>query len=749
MLGLVLLLLAGCAPPSSLGDFGVTVGDDGLLVTGADGGVLLDGLRVAVGTGDEALEMLSGSYRVLEGETTWIPAEIGRLHGQDPVLTAPLESASGDKLGSLTLVNSGSGLLRIELQATAGNRVRWDAPCTGDDHFAGLGEHVDVDHVGEAFPLWVSEPGIGKTADEAEPDDWFLTGTRHASSYPDPFLVRPEPLGVAVGTTARIEVDLCTGPRWTLDVWDDGALFLLFDGDSPLDIVQAHALAAGTPVLPPDWAFAPWNDAIGGTERVTTVANELRASGASSSVIWTEDWKGGEDSLYGYHLLLDWDLDATLYPDATGTDAALEAAGFKWLAYFSPFVGQNTDDWASVESLVIEDAEGAPYLFTGASFEPTSVLDLSRAEAAAWAEAKMYAALAIGFDGWMADFGEWIPPDASFAHADAVTNHNAYPAWWQSTNQVALADADALMFTRSGWTGTPTLSPITWAGDQRTSFDADDGLPTVVPLGLGAGIAGVPLYGHDVGGYQSIGNDPSTKELWFRWCTLGAFTPIMRTHHGAFAADNWQFDSDAETLALWARYSNLHAQLYPYLRGLAAQAVVTGRPLVLAPFLVYPEEPWSRTDAWLLGTSLFVAPVTEEGALGREISLPTSTSWYHWWTGAAAVSGYFPVALDSIAVFAPAGAIVPLFTTPPDSLVPGPLDGLITLTEADLERTIRVFSGAKGAFTEADGTTYETDGVATGSGTSSAALTSGTLSAGGLTLTIAGEIARTYTLVVN
>ncbi|MDP2314983.1 MAG: glycoside hydrolase family 31 protein [Pseudomonadota bacterium] len=744
---LTLLPLVACAPPSTLGGYTVVAEDGALTLTDSRGTVLVDGLRFSVGEGDESLEMQSGSYRQVDGGTTWTSVSAGRPYGRDPVLTVPLLDDGGAEIARVQLSLLGPDVLRVDL-AGGGNRLRWDAPCTGDDAFVGLGSHVDVDHVGEAFPLWVSEPGVGKVDSDVQPDDWYLTGTRHATSFPDPFLLRPEPMGLAIGGTSRIEVDLCTDDRWTVDVWSGATSFLVFSGPSPLDIVEAHALVSGVPILPPDWAFAPWNDAVGGSARVREVAATLRAAGAPSSVIWTEDWKGGEETSFGYHLTAEWTLDETLYPDASAIDAELEDAGFKWLAYFSPFVAESSAAWAEAEEYVIQTDAGEPYLFLGITFDPTSVLDLSRDDARAWAERKMTDALALGFDGWMTDFGEWLPPDAALESADAVDHHNAYPGWWQATNAGATAGLDAVTFSRSGWTGTSTLSPITWAGDQRTSFDTDDGFPTVVPLGIGAGLAGVPMYGHDIGGYNSIGNAPSTKDLWFRWCTLGAFTPVMRTHHGAFKDDNWQFDSDAETLAHYARWGEIHTALFPYLRGLAAQATEGGTPLVLAPFLLYPDEPWGRSDAWLLGPSLFVAPVMEEGATGRDVALPAGTIWYDWWTGAPAESGWVDVAVEDLAVFAPAGAVLPLFAVAPDTLVTGSIDGLTTLDDADTARTIRVFAGAAGGFTEADGTTYTTDGVADASGTTTSTFTAGTLSAGGLTLTIDGTVERAYTLQV-
>lgn len=741
--------LAACKPePWTFEDYTLLPdASGGLDLVRADGKVLLTDLHFSVGTGDETLEMQSGSYRQTGGTTTWTPVTLTHPEGSLAGWSWWLEDADGERIGSLSLTDE-RGLLLFSLDGDVGNRVRWDAACTGDDHFAGFGQHaMDVDHVGQAFPLWVSEPGIGKVDDETPPEDWYLTGTRHASSYPEAFLLRPEPLGLLVGNAARTEVDLCTGDRWRLDTWAPAGRYHLIDAESPMDVVAAHSSLVGRADLPPDWAFAPWNDAVGGADRVSTVAATLREAGAPSSVIWTEDWKGAEDTAWGYHLLPSWTVDPTLYPDARALDGTLEALGFKWFAYFSPFVVEGTVEAEEAASLLIRTETGEPYWFLGVTFENTSVLDLTRVDAAAWAADKMRAAVDLGFDGWMADYGEWFPTDAVVSEGSAEEGHNLYPLWWQSTNREVLEGTDATFFTRSGWAGSTGLSPVGWAGDQRTSFDPDDGLPSVLPMGMGAGISGIGLYGSDIGGYQSIGNAPSTKELWFRWCTLGAFSPVMRTHHGAFAADNWQFDTDAETLAHYARYARIHTALFPYLRGLAEDWQAAGVPMLRAPFLVYPTEAWGRTDAWLLG-SLLVAPVMEEGATTRTVDLPAGPVWYDWWTGQVATGGLVDAPVDSIPVFAPAGTVVPLYTTVPDTLVDGPLTGLLSRTDADPERTVRVFPGAAGHFVEADGTRYDTDGVASSAGTATATLASGTLEAGGLVLTITGTVTRTYTLDV-
>lgn len=760
----LLCLLAGCATRTvELGDFTLEIDKAGGTVDiGREGVPLATLLPAAVGDGDAAITFQSGSYLFEDESASWREGARLSVRSASAALVAlTVEDADGEPIARLDLAAAGAGLLADLSAVDAADRLRLRLASPGEEPVLGGGGHAwDIDHYGEAFPLFVSEPGIGKVETDAPPADWFATGTRHASSFPQPFFLFPDraaPLGASIGTSARVEVDLAASePEYRFEVWDGRAQLLLIPGRTALEVVEAHALSQGAPMIPPEWAFGAWNDAIRGADRVREVAAALRASGASSSAIWTEDWKGGEDYTFGYHLSAEWAVDEELYPDPAGLAAELEAQGFAWLAYFSPFLAEESAAGAEARDLVIQTEDGEPYWFVGMTFKPTSVLDLTLPEAREWAASKMQAALDIGFDGWMTDFAEWLPPDAVLHEGDALDDHNAYPLWWQQVNAAAVADTPsdnrATFFSRSGWIGTPATSPITWAGDQRTDFSADDGLPSVIPMGLGLSVGGVAIYTHDIAGYQSIGNPPSTKELWFRWCSLGAFTPIMRTHHGAFDQDNWQFDSDEETLAHYARYTRIHAQLAPYLRGIAALAAATGRPTILHPALLFEGYPWQAQDAWMLGPSLLVAPVLEAGASSRAVQLPAG-AWYDWWTGAPAdqilAGGEAAAPVDHIPVFAPAGAIVPTLTVAPDTFLPNAdAAALHTLAEADLERTVYVFGGAGGEFSEADGTHYSASGAYTGPGEASGSFAAGELSAGGVTLQIHGTTERAWRLVV-
>jgi alpha-glucosidase len=716
-------------------------------------------LRFDVGTGDAEITSRFGAFLFEDVESSRVPAAAAKTRrSRVGFQLVTLEDAGGDAIADVVVEAfdeaGAADVLVFDVAAADLDRDRMglSVACQPDEPVLGLGSHaMDVDHGGEAFGLWTSEPGIGKVDSEEPPEDWYVTGTRHASSYPVPFVLRPDARsGLLVDTTARVDVDLCASDeRIDALAWSDARLrVVLFAGPTPLDVVSTLSAWSGRPPLPPPWVFAPWNDAIRGSDRVREVAATLREAGAPSSVIWTEDWKGGQDTANGYRLSGEWRLDRSLYPDAEDLAGELHDDGFRWYAYFAPFLREGTATWdeALAAGAMVLDDEGEPYTFTGASLDEDALVDLSGPRGRAFTAERLEAALDLGFDGWMADYGEWLPHDAALASGeDPMLAHNRYPADWQAASVVALDGRDASFFARSGWQGAQGLAPVQWVGDQRTSFDADDGLPSVIPLVLGLSASGQLIATHDVGGYQSVGNPPSDQELWFRWASLGAFSPVLRTHHGAFEADNHQFDTNAETLEHWVRLAREHTRMFPYRYGLAARAVSDGVPMVLPVGFRYDAD-LARTDAWLLGDALLVAPVTTRGATGRDVDLPSDVTWFDWWTGDVAESGYFEAAVDEIPVFAASGTTVPLFVDVPDTLADGGV-GVTGLADVDVAREVLLF-GRGGPFVEADGTTYTPSGAPTGDGTETATLVSGTVEVAGVTLRVDGTVERTYTVRV-
>lgn len=522
--------------------------------------------------------------------------------------------------------------------------VRIDADAT----FMGFGEqYAAVDQRGEAFTLMVSEQGIGRKPG----GNRALSGDAHTTYFPMPWYLDARGFGVLFRTPRRVDVDLGRtdpGTAWFELVGESRVELVVFPGPRPLDVVRQLGGEVGRPTLPPDWAFDLWVSAQGGTEKVLARAAKLRANDVPAGAIWSQDWTGLRRNFDGgYGVQYRWQADETHYPGLADMIRTLHADGFRFLAYVNPFVDEKLPNHfpeMKDRGLLVTRENGDAYVAfapNGSSSHP----DLTQPEAREYVKSQLRAMiLDYGIDGWMADFAEWVPLDARFADGtDGGTRHNLFPEAWQRLSREVMDElrpGDGAVFSRSGWTGVQAVSQITWTGDQETGFEAEDGLPTVVPAMLNLGLSGVPFVTHDIAGFSSSTVPPSTKEVFLRWTELGAFTPIMRTHDGNKKLDNWAWDSDEETIAHFRRFARIHRALGPELRALAAEARETSAPMVRHPVLVFPDVPEARAvkDEFLLGDSLLVAPVVEAGAITRDLWLPPGT-WYDVWSGTALDGG--------------------------------------------------------------------------------------------------------------
>ena len=382
---------------------------------------------------------------------------------------------------------------------------------------------------------------------------------------------------------------------------------------------------------------------------------------------------------------------------------------------------------------LIRAAGGAPYTFMGPTFEDTSLVDLTSEPARAWAKAQIAAGFAQGADGYMADFGEWLPTDAVLSTGPAtLADHDRYPVEWARLQREVLdAQTDGverLFFSRAAHLHAQRSIDVLWAGDQQTDWSVGDGLPSVIPMGLGLGVVGFPYFAHDVGGYMSQLTVPTSRELWFRWVTLGALTPVMRTHHGRSARENWSWESDAASTAHLARWARFHQRLLPYLYEAARTANLTGLPIMRPMAIDHPDfEPgWTATDQYQLGDALYVAPVVSEGATSRMVSLPPGRytrlvvagdgSDVHAGASVTIGGGAAPMevtaALDDIPVLVPAGAVLVLLPPDVDTVVAATQAGVRTLADAGDDREVLVFGGGDRTFAETGGLAYAWHGAA-------------------------------------
>lgn len=182
------------------------------------------------------------------------------------------------------------------------------------------------------------------------------------------------------------------------------------------------------------------------------------------------------------------------------------------------------------------------------------------------------------------------------------------------------------LLTRAGFAGIQRYA-WSWTGDIESSWQ---GLRQTIATVLGLGLSGLPYTGPDTGGFHG---NPSA-ELYIRWFQLSAFLPFFRTM-AAFTTprrEPWHFGEQAVNIA--REFLKLRYRLLPYWYTLAWEASQTGHPIVRPVFWPGGEASfWAIDDEFLIGDSLLLAPILEDEARARDVTLPPG-QWYSFWDDA-------------------------------------------------------------------------------------------------------------------
>ncbi|MDE1917047.1 MAG: alpha-glucosidase [Sphingomonadales bacterium] len=596
---------------------------------------------LVIGRGCADIAMYRGNFRIEDS-------------AQD--LIAPLLWASEDKVLNLfhervqvAQIAFGDDDLRVTTLIPGYDRIWLNFHASPDETVWGGGEQMSYLALnGRRFPMWTSEPGVGR--DKTTPLTRIMDETAMAggdywnTNYPQPTLITSRWLAVHLDASVYSVIDCTAQTHHTIEVWATTARFELFADDGPQGLVGQLSTRFGRPRALPDWAIGGAIVGLKQGEKSFERLDRFSEAGASIAGLWCEDWAGIRETSFGRRLFWDWRRSEARYPDLPARIKELNARGIRFLAYANPYLaidGMLYREALAGGHLCRKQDEDAPYLVDFGEFD-CGVLDFTRAETCAWFARRILCEemLDIGIDGWMADFGEYLPTDVRLANGmDAMEAHNLWPVLWAQVNDRALAmrgrQGDALFFMRAGFSGVSSACPLLWAGDQSVDFTRHDGIGTVITAALSAGLVGNAYSHSDCGGYTSLHGNIRSVELMKRWCELAAFAPVMRSHEGNRPDDNLQYDSTPELLACFARWSRVHAHLAPYVRHLCDEAVATGLPAQRPLFLHYPQDTslYALQDQFLYGADLLVAPVIEESARLRSVTLPGDQPWRHVWTG--------------------------------------------------------------------------------------------------------------------
>lgn len=606
---------------------------------------------ISLACGDPQVVMVRGNFRLSDSPVAAMPLSGCEVQADGAVV---LGSADGSARLRINLVDS----TRLIVTAlTPHDRVTLDFTLGVDDALWGGGEQMSYLALnGRKFPIWTSEPGVGREpgtalTDQASADGSFAGGDYWTTNYPEPTVLCSAGWAVSLANTEYAELDASVPGQLRVHVWSGEVQIDLFEG-APADLTRQLAARFGPRQALPEWALGGAIVGLKQGEASFDRLEKLIDAGAQVSGLWCEDWVGIRETSFGRRLFWDWQWNATRYPDLPARIAALKARGIRFLGYVNPYLAVDGPLYAEAAEqgfFARQLDSDAPYLVDFGEFE-AGVVDFTNRAAAAWFAEEVIGKrmLDFGLDGWMADFGEYLPTDLRLFDGDPMQEHNRWPVRWAEVNARAVASrgktGEILWFMRAGHTGVQSHCPLLWAGDQSVDFSRHDGIGTVITAALSSGLVGNAFSHSDVGGYTSLFGNVRTAELMLRWYELGAFSPVMRTHEGNRPDDNLQIDSTPDLVAGFVRWSRVHASLAPYVQHLVTEAQATGLPAQRALFLHHPDdsETFTIQDQFLYGADMLVAPVVEAGAVMRKVYVPQG-NWRHLWSGQDHAPGWHDV----------------------------------------------------------------------------------------------------------
>lgn len=444
-------------------------------------------------------------------------------------------------------------------------------------------------------------------------------------------------------------------------------------GDTPAQIVEQYASVTGTVPMMPDWAMGFWQCKLRyqTQEELLHVAREYKRRGLPLSVIVID--------FFHWPMQGDWRFDPVYWPDPEGMVNELKEMGVELMVSVWPTVDRRSENYAEMleKGYLLRTERG---LRIGMDFQGNTIpADLFHPAARAylWDKVK-HSYVDKGIHLFWLDVAE---PEYSVYDFDNIrccrgSNMqvgNLYPQLYARTfyeGQTSSGLEHPLNLLRCAWAGSQRYGALVWSGDIASSFES---LRSQIAAGLNMGLAGIPWWTTDIGGFHG-GNpdDPAFRELLIRWFEYGAFCPVMRLHGDrephrpplgtvggascASGADNevWSFGEEAYEIC--KRYLCLRERMKPYLQTLMAAAHEQGTPVMRPLFYDFPDdgEAWTVEDQYMFGPDVLTAPVLQAGARQRRLYLPAGADWQDGSTAKVYPGGQWvtlPAPLDTIPFF--------------------------------------------------------------------------------------------------
>ena len=449
-------------------------------------------------------------------------------------------------------------------------------------------------------------------------------------------------------------------------------------GDNPAEIEETYAKATGTVPMMPDFAMGFWQCKLRyqTQEELLEVAREYKRRGLPISVIVID--------FFHWTMQGEWKFDLEYWPDPGAMIQELEDMGIELMVSIWPTVdhrSENYDEMVEKGYLIRTDRGHRIAMdFHGntAHFDATN----PEARKYVWEKVKKNY-----YDRGIKIF--WLDeaePEYTYYDFDLYRYHlgpnlqigNIYPVMYAKAFFDGMKEAgqeNIINLIRCAWAGSQRYGALLWSGDIHSSFKS---LRNQLAAGLNVGLAGIPWWTTDIGGFHG-GNpdDPKFREVFIRWFQYGTFCPVMRLHgdrephseplgtkgggvcNSGAANEVWSYGP--EVYEICKKYMGIRERIKPYVKELMKESHEKGTPVIRPIFYDFynDQTAWEIEDQYMFGPDLLVAPVLYAKMESRKVYLPEGIEWKNAWTGEILQGGQtinVDTPIDTIPLFIRKGA---------------------------------------------------------------------------------------------
>lgn len=444
-------------------------------------------------------------------------------------------------------------------------------------------------------------------------------------------------------------------------------------GDTPAEITEAYASVTGTVPMMPDYAMGFWQCKLRyqTQEELLSVAREYKKRNLPIDVIVVDFFHWTEQG--------DWKFDPVYWPDPEAMVRELKEMGIELMVSIWPTVSSKSENYQKMREMgyLIHAERGCQI----AMQSPENVVYYDATHPGAreyvWNRAKEnYYDKGIRIfwlDEAEPEYTAYDFENYRYHLGSDIRIGNIYPVMYAKTFFDGMkheGQENIINLIRCAWAGSQKYGALVWSGDIASNFIT---LRRQVCAGLNMGIAGIPWWTTDIGGFHG-GNpdDCDFRELLIRWFEYGTFCPVMRLHGDrlpkkpplgsagsakvASGTDNevWSFGEEAYEIC--RKYLNIRRDMKPYIAETMQEAHEKGSPVMRTLFYEFPQDAkaWEIKDEYMFGHRYLVAPVLYGQMRERTVYLPLGSTWTDFWTGEKHSGGStitVSAPLDTIPVF--------------------------------------------------------------------------------------------------